>query len=64
MMSRAGVLALSSLVVLAACGHTKKPVVKGGPVGPPPRDTANDAAIIDDKVHSLASREVAEPNVL
>lgn len=52
MMSRARALAAASVVVLAACGHAKKPVVKG-PVGPPPRDTTNDAAIIDAKVHGL-----------
>ncbi len=52
MMSRARALAAASVVVLATCGHAKKPVVKG-PVGPPPRDTTNDAAIIDAKVHGL-----------
>lgn len=49
---RLGHLVVSSLVALAACSHGKKPVVKG-PVGPPPRDTTNDAAIIDAKVHTL-----------
>lgn len=50
MTARAFLLAAAAV---AACSHSKKPVVEPGPVGPPTRDTSNDAAIIDAKVHDL-----------